>query len=511
MNLFANLSQAARRHANAGAVFHGTRCHATYAGLHARAGAFGAALRHHTVPGDRVLVAAANCPEYPEILFGIWAAGLVVVPVNAKLHPREFLDHLADSGARVVLASDKLAPCFDDCGAVVIRIGSAAYAAMVDGPALPPVECAPDDLAWLFYTSGTTGRSKGAMLTHRNLQQMALAHVADLEPVEHGDTLLHAAPMSHGSGVCIVPYTMRGARHVVPLSGGFEPDEFLALADHHPGAGAFLAPTMVRRLRLHIEETGRPGHGMRSIVYGGGPMYLDEIRSALKTFGPVMVQLYGQGEAPMTITGLRCHEHVGASDAVLASVGWARSGVEVRVVDADGTDVPPGVIGEIVCRSDIVMKGYWNNPDATSAAIRDGWLYTGDMGEMDGTGLLTLRDRSKDVIISGGTNIYPREIEEVLLTHPDVAEISVVGEPDADWGENVIAFVVFREGVSGRTDDLDAYCIAHLARFKRPKRYVIMQSLPKNNYGKVLKRELSGLLATAGDAGSPLRSFDPAV
>lgn len=497
MSLFSILAAAARRYPEAGAVYHGAGRFATYRELEGRALAIADGAGRLAGRGARVLLASANCPEYPEIMFGAWAAGMVTVPVNAKLHAREFRDVLEDSGAALVFASEKLAPAFAGTGARVIVIGSHEYAAMVAGPRAAAVDCDRDDLAWIFYTSGTTGRSKGAMLSHRNLLNMGIAHLADLEQVERDHALLHAAPMSHGSGVCMIPYTMRGARHVVPLSGGFEPAEFLDLADVHPGGGAFLAPTMVRRLRVHMEESGRRSHGVRAIVYGGGPMYLEEIRAALDTFGPVMVELYGQGESPMTITGLRRHEHVGAGDDVLSSVGWARSGVEVRVVDGQGRDCPVGETGEIVCRSDITMKGYWNNPEATAATIRDGWLYTGDMGCLDASGLLTLKDRSKDVIISGGTNIYPREVEEVLLAHPDVAEVSVVGEPDAEWGENVIAFVVARQDAGLTGDMLDAYCLEHIARFKRPKRYIFETALPKNSYGKVMKRDLAARLAAA--------------
>jgi acyl-CoA synthetase (AMP-forming)/AMP-acid ligase II len=275
---------------------------------------------------------------------------------------------------------------------------------------------------------------------------------------------------------------------VIPESAAFDADEFLDLCDHHPGSSAFLAPTMVQRL----VATGRPRPGqLRTIVYGGGPMYVDSMKKALRAFGPIFVQLYGQGEAPMTITGLRRADHVDAPDAVLGSVGYARSGVDVAVVRADGTPAEQDEIGEIVCRGDVVMSGYWNNPDATAGTLQRGWLHTGDMGSFDADGYLTLRDRSKDVVISGGSNIYPREVEEILLEHPDVAEACVVGTPDPDWGEIVIAFIV---GTAAEAD-LDTHLLTRIARFKRPKRYVYVDELPKNSYGKVLKRELRERLA----------------
>jgi acyl-CoA synthetase (AMP-forming)/AMP-acid ligase II len=328
------------------------------------------------------------------------------------------------------------------------------------------------------------------MLSHRNLTAMTVAHLADIDASDEDCSLVHAAPMSHGSGLYIAPYVLRGARQVVPESEGFDPDEFLDLCEHHPGSSAFLAPTMVHRL----VKTGRarPAN-LKTIVYGGGPMHVESLKTAMAAFGPIFAQIYGQGESPMTITGLRRSDHETGDDAVLGSVGYARAGMEVAVLRADGRQAPPGEIGEIVCRGDVVMSGYWNNPEATRATLKNGWLYTGDMGTFDARGYLTLRDRSKDVVISGGSNIYPREVEEVLLEHPDVSEACVVGAPDAEWGEVVVAFIV------GSADpvELDAHLLERIARFKRPKRYEFVDELPKNSYGKVLKRELRAHLTSS--------------
>jgi acyl-CoA synthetase (AMP-forming)/AMP-acid ligase II len=494
MSVFSFLEESARRFGREPAVFQGTRHHASYGELCQRALALGAALCMHGGPGNRVVVATPNCAEYVEVMFGIWAAGMVAVPVNAKLHPREMQQIVEDSGAILAIASPKLTPELSGGQAVVVPIGSVVYAGMLAHKPDTPRACLADDLAWLFFTSGTTGRAKGAMLTHRNLTAMSISHLADFEQVEQGDAIIHAAPMSHGSGLYMLPYTMRAARHVVPASGIYDPSELLDLAEAHPGAGVFLAPSMVRRLRLTMAESNRTTHRLRSILYGGGPMYVEEIKPALDTFGPVFQQLYGQGESPMTITGLRSKDFILADDTILGSVGWSRSGVEVRVVNEHGVPLPVGEIGEIVCRSDVVMRGYWNNPEATATTLRDGWLRTGDLGSFDETGCLTLRDRSKDVIISGGSNIYPREVEEALLSHPEVAEVCVLGVPDEDWGESVAAVVVREGGASVQAEALDRHCLERIARFKRPKHYVFVEALPKNNHGKIAKRELTSML-----------------
>jgi len=256
----------------------------------------------------------------------------------------------------------------------------------------------------------------------------------------------------------------------------------------------FLAPTMIKRLCRAQENRSKSLSGLKTIVYGGGPMYVEDIKDALKVVGPKFVQIYGQGEAPMTITCLsksvinQAYEN-GDEDR-LASVGCPHSVVDVKVCDGELSPLPAGELGEVAVRGAVVAKGYWNNPAATQDTWREGWLLTGDIGFFDQSGFLTLRDRSKDMIISGGTNIYPREIEEVLSLHPLVGEVAVVGRKSQEWGEDVVAFIVPTEGGVISTDDLDQLCLDHIARFKRPKDYYFVDSLPKNNYGKILKTDL---------------------
>lgn len=485
VNLFALLDQAAARFGDRGAVYLGERQVHTWSELRDRALRLASTLGE---PGARIAVATENRPEIVELMFAAWAAECVVVPINYKLHAREMHQILDDSGATRVFASPKIAA---ELAADAEVIGSDAYESRFAPAPLTPPTTDPSTLAWLFYTSGTTGRSKGAMLSHRNLMAMTVAHLADFDAPDQNCSLVHGAPMSHGSGLYIPPYVLRGARQVIPESAAFEPAEFLDLCEHHPGCSAFLAPTMVARL----VQTGRAcPQNLRTVVYGGGPMYVESLKKAMAAFGPIFVQLYGQGEAPMTITGLRRRDHVAgdgwADDAILGSVGYARSGVDVAVLHDDGSPAEIDEIGEIVCRGDVVMSGYWNNPDATAKTLRNGWLYTGDMGSFDDRGYLTLRDRSKDVVISGGSNIYPREVEEVLLEHPGVDEAGVVGAPDAEWGEIVVAYIVG----SASAAELDAHLLERIARFKRPKRYEFIDELPKNSYGKVLKRDLRARL-----------------
>lgn len=502
MNLFLLLQQAASRFGDHGAVFVGEECVHSYGELCARALALAGGIQRLTGRGDRIVIVSANCREYIELMFAAWAAGLVIAPINAKLHPREMAEIIADSNSKLIFASPDLVPNIlaategRQPPETVVPIGGDRYAQLLATAPLTAADVHPDTVAWLFYTSGTTGRSKGAMLSHRNLLAMTIAYLADFESVEAENSLVHAAPMSHGSGLYVLPFIARAARHVIPRSSGYHVQEYIDLCRVHPNCSSFLAPTMVRRLCAEVQRTGVRPTNLHTIVYGGGPMYVEDIRTAKSCLGQVFIQVYGQGEAPMTITGLRRRDHDTDDPAILGSVGWPRSGVEVRIAGPNGEPVQTGELGEICCRGDVVMQGYWNNREATEAALNDGWLRTGDVGFLDVDGKLTLRDRSKDVIISGGTNIYPREVEEVLLAHPGVAEACVVGRPDQEWGETVTAFVVKRPDIALSANELDAHCLERIARFKRPKTYFFLDALPKNSYGKVLRRELATLAHT---------------
>ena len=300
-----------------------------------------------------------------------------------------------------------------------------------------------------------------------------------------------------------------GGRLPVNPSAGLKakghPDEILTLARTLREVSMFAAPTMVKRLVERAVAAGSDGDGIKAVVYGGGPMYTADIQEALRVMGPRFVQIYGQGECPMAITALsRALLADGAHPRHaerIASVGIAQSNVELRIAAPDGSPMPAGEAGDILVRGDSVMPGYWRNPEASREALRDGWLHTGDVGQLDADSFLTLKDRSKDVIISGGSNIYPREVEEVLLCHPAVREVAVIGRPHPEWGEEVLAFVVPHAGAALDTAELDALCMQRIARFKRPRRYRPVDELPKNNYGKVLKTALRALDARNGSRG----------
>ena len=497
MNIASWLERSALSHAGLPAAAAGTRVVASYGDLAARAARLAGALRDRfrLQPGERVAIVVKNAPAYLELLYGIWRAGLAVVPANAKLHGAELGYILEHSGARVCFVSPdiagEIAPHAPKSLERLIAIGRAEYQALFTADAVAVAPRAPDDLAWLFYTSGTTGRPKGAMLTHRNLAAASFAYAAEVDPVTPGDAILHAAPMSHGSGLYIMAHVARLGVQVVPESGGFEPEEIFGLFKAWPRASMFAAPTMIKRLvgcpaDCHVDN-------IRTLIWGGAPMYGEDILQALERFGPRLAQIYGQGEAPMTITTLS-KQDIAERDHPrwrerLASAGKPYAGVEVILADAQDAPLAGGETGEILCRGDVVMAGYWRNEEASAASLRGGWLHTGDIGVFDAEGYLHLKDRSKDLIISGGSNIYPREVEEVLLTHPRVREVSVIGRPDPEWGEAVVAYVV-----GGATPaELDALCLAHIARFKRPKDYVFVDALPKNNYGKILKTELRAM------------------
>jgi long-chain acyl-CoA synthetase len=501
MNIASLLVRRGHTHPDAPAIAVGPSPVCTYGELAAGVARLARSLRelHGLQRGERVALAMRNCPEFFLVLFAAWHAGLCAVPINFRLHRQEFRYILDNSGSRLCFVSADLLPMLSDLEKEIegldriIGVHGDEFAALTS-PACNTMSCETmhaEHPAWIFYTSGTTGRPKGATLTHRNLGFMTQAYFADIDAIALGDAMLHAAALSHGAGLYSLPSIAEAGLQVICEQPSFDPNEVLALLDRYRNVSLFAAPTMLKRLTLGSETSDANTRNLRTVVYGGGPMYVADLQTSLRVLGPKLVQIYGQGETPMTITSLARDDH---SDDHLPTCGVSRTLVDVRVVDGDDHELPPGEFGEVVTRSDCVMSGYWNNPEASAAALRGGWLHTGDLGSIDERGYLTLRDRANDMIISGGSNIYPREIEEVLLRHEAVLEASVVGRAHPDWGEEAVAFVVARPGASVSADELERLCLDHIARYKRPRAYVFVDTLPKNNYGKVLKTVLRAQL-----------------
>jgi acyl-CoA synthetase (AMP-forming)/AMP-acid ligase II len=456
-------------------------------------------------PGDRVAYLMPNRFEGMETFQACASVGLAAVPMNARLHPDEHAFMLQDSGARALVYDETFG---EHVGKVREQLetvehwicvgagagGDTPYESLFDRPDDSPVDPVIDldDTAWLFYTSGTTGKPKGAMETHRNLitmtQQFLLGVVPDARPT---DVFLHAAPITHGTNSCGFPHLAVGAAHA--FLERFDPAGFFRAVQRLRVTTTFLVPTMINMLLPDPDRSEHDLSSLRTVIYGGGPMYFEQLKASMGAFGKIFVQVFGQGEAPMTITALPKEEHMldgGDRERRLGSAGRELPAVRVGIVDEQDRPEPPGRMGEIAVRGDLVMRGYWNRPEANAETLKGGWLHTGDVGYLDEEGYLFITDRKKDLIISGGANIYPREVEEVILQHPAVYEVAVIGVPDETWGETVMALVALREGSPATEDEIVEHCRQHLASYKKPREVRFVPSLPKSGYGKILKREL---------------------
>ncbi len=481
----------------------------SYREINERADRLASALERAVITkGDRVAILQHNCPELLETLFAIFKAGAVAVPINARLHPKEFAYIIEDSGAKAVIFTEEFADGLASIReeipnvAVCVCIGETpAWAQNFDtflakgSGAHEDVAVAIDDLAWLFYTSGTTGKPKGAMVTHGNLQFMTDHYPREVYSLRDDDVVMHAGPMTHGSGLWILPITAGAATQLIPTGRSFDPEQIFKLIEiERVTKIAFIAPTMITMLLNSPAVDRYDTSSLRFVGYGGSPMYVEDLKRAVRRFGPVFCQIYGQGESPMTISMLMPEDHRLSDDPVmekrLASAGRVRDDITVAVLDDNDRELGPEEIGEFAIRGDVVMKGYWNNPAATAEVFKNGWYHTGDLGKCDADGYVYLLDRKKELIISGGANIYPREVEEVLLLHPGVLEVAVIGLPDRLWGESVMAVVRPRAGANPAEDELVELCRSHLAGYKKPRYFRFVSDLPKSGYGKILKREL---------------------
>lgn len=516
MNVAQLLSQAAARWPDVCAVeFDGART--DYAAFVQRVAALATGLSGLGVlPGDRVILLQRNRPELLEALWACFWGGFVAVPLNARLAGPEVALLVADCRPAAMIASLALHERLPTGGRNVIVVsddvnGSTAVASSAPvldfeavvaagrGTVMPPAAVAPDDCTWLFYTSGTTGRLKGAMLSHRNLIAMIGHFLIDIDRCDPGMRALHCAPLTHGGGLYALPCMVRGVTQVIAHSATFDPGAvWRAIHEEDVQAVVFTAPVMLRQIAAAAAGAQVP-EGFRFIVYGGAPIAAADLRGCIDVFGHSVFQVYGQGEAPMSISTMNGADHVAARTAdaenALVSAGHAFTLGRVAVLDkVTGAELAAGTVGEIATRGDVVMLGYFEQPEATATTLRDGWLRTGDIGYRASDGRITLLDRDKDVIISGGSNIYPREVEEVLVTHPGVTDVIVVGAPDEHWGERVVAVVVTAPDWRHRLGELEeallALCAEQLADYKKPRRIDWLDELPVSAYGKPLRRQI---------------------
>ena len=516
-NLGRLLSDTARLYGERPGLCHGERTW-TWRQLDDRANALVAALRELGFgKGDRILVMARNCPQMLDSMWGAFKLGAVWVPANHRLTPPEMAWLGEDSGARVMIYDHGFEEHVDTVKAAsraletVIAIatprpGEHGFDDLIDahpGAAFDEASVAYDDPVWLFYTSGTTGRSKGAVLTHGQMTFVVNNQLADLMPgTTRDDVSLVIAPLSHGAGVHLLPQAARGAKSVLLTSPGFDVEECWRLVAEHRVTNMFTVPTILKMMVEHPAVDRYDHSSLRYMVYAGAPMYREDQKLALNKLGQVLVQFFGLGEVTCNITMLTPSMHTaddGDPEARIGTCGIPRTGMEIAAFDTEGRRLGPGEQGELCTRSPAVFAGYHNNPEATAEALKDGWFHTGDLGHVDAEGFVYITGRASDMYISGGSNIYPREIEEVLLTHPAVEEVAVLGVPDPKWGEAGVAVIVRAPDSEATPDELLAYLEGKIARYKIPRRVFMWDQVPKSGYGKVPKHVIRQQLFENGD------------
>jgi acyl-CoA synthetase (AMP-forming)/AMP-acid ligase II len=485
----------------------------SYAQMRDRSWQLSNALLAIAAPGDRIAILGENCIEYALCYYGVPGAGMALTFLNYRLSPPELAYILNDAGPSVLIVEDKFMGAIDAIRdqinvRTIVTIGVPAAGALAFWDLLatgasiePDVAISDDDLAWLLYTSGTTGLPKGAMLTHRNVLGAVMNGLASWDR-EAGETeqqvYMLTFPMYHVAGYAMLIQHLRCLP--VVLMRSFDPETLFATIERHRVTATSAAPTMIAMLLDHPAMAGYDLSSLRNMGYGASAMPAAVLLRARERWPAVRFSTgFGMTELAGNVMVLTADEHDRALDEglpILNSVGRQMLLSQVRVATEEGTDVPPGAEGEILVRGDQVLSGYWRNPEATAKAFTGRWFHTGDVGRWDAEGYLWIVDRKKDMIVSGGENIYPREVEEVLYRHHAVREAAVIGGEDPVWGEQVVAIVSCRAGETTSSAELIGFCREHIASYKKPRAVVFVEELPKNASGKVLKRELRLQLAS---------------
>ncbi|MFS8035604.1 acyl-CoA synthetase [Xanthobacter sp. AM11] len=520
MNLSHLLRQAARRYCDHIGFVDGPLTR-TWGEMDRRVDAMAAALSARGIgKGDRILVQSKNCVQMFESMFAAFRLGAVWVPTNFRQTPGEVAYLAAASGARAMIchrdfpghvaAARAEAPSIE----TVIAIGAADFGPHYDalvgehlGARVPVADVEHDDPCWFFFTSGTTGRPKAAVLTHGQLAFVVTNHLADLMPgTTQADASLVVAPLSHGAGVHQLVQVARGAKTILLPSERFDAAEAWRLVEEWRVTNMFTVPTITKLLAEHPAAQCYDHSSLRYVIYAGAPMYREDQKRALAALGKVLVQYFGLGEVTGNITVLPAalHEAEDGPQVRLGTCGYERTGMQVEIQDEAGQARAPFETGEICVCGPAVFAGYYDNPQANAQAFRNGWFRTGDLGHMDEEGFLYITGRASDMYISGGSNVYPREVEEKALTHPALAEVAILGVPDPMWGEVGVAVCVLRPGAALTEAELIAFLDGKVARYKLPRRVYFWDELPRSAYGKITKKMVREGLEARGCLAAPV-------
>jgi long-chain acyl-CoA synthetase len=442
-------------------------------------------------PGDRVGVMLPNVPEFPIAYYGVLRAGAIVVPMNVLLKRREIAFYVEDSGAKLLLAwhgfCDEAGEGAAEAGAELIEVEPTAFAATLAELEPTPglTETEEDDTAVILYTSGTTGKPKGAELTHANLARNADVSSRTTSEIAAGDVVLGALPLFHSFGQTVAMNASLSVGACLTLVPKFDPGEALATMQRDGVTHFYGVPTMYGALLHHPERESFDTSSLRICITGGASMPVEVLRGFEDAFGAKVMEGYGLSET----SPVACSNHPD-KERKAGSIGTPIEGIEMQVVNENDEPVAQGEVGEIVIRGHNIMKGYWQRPEATEEAMRGGWFHSGDMARVDEDGFFYIVDRKKDLIIRGGYNVYPREVEEVLYEHPKIREAAVVGVPHDQWGEEIGAAVVLHEGEELGPEEISAYVKDRIAAYKYPRLVWFLDELPKGPTGKILKREI---------------------